>query len=114
MNSCTTKAEGALLTPELILVLHNRIECDVIDDHLETSKSPSPVFTAVMSDPELSPQVYDQRILRPYREHRTGWVRAGLGGTNTFAALLVPLVPLSPYAPSSAELAPTVNINPHL
>lgn len=115
MNSCIAKAEGALLTPALIsLVLYNPIECDVIDDHIETSQSPPLVFAAVISDPELSSQVYDQHILRPHRECSAGWIRASFGGTDTSAAMFVPLVPLSPYAPSSAELAPTLKINPHL
>lgn len=49
------------------------------------------VFAAVVSDPELSSQVYNHHILRPHRELRAGWIRTGLSGTEMFAALLVPV-----------------------
>lgn len=51
-----------------------------------------PVFTAVVSDPELSPHVYDRHILRPHRELRAGWIRVGLSGTDVCLYLCVILI----------------------
>lgn len=81
-----------------------------------------PVFTAVVSDPELSPPVYDLNILRPHWEIRAGWIRVGLSGTDVCLYLCVIVIFLHPtlallslrngLIPKAGSLPP-LNCRPH-